>query len=57
MHTVALEKLGYDFQFAFYSNYGPVLYHFRDIGRKLRFFSYSSYIRRSNYGVPVGVLA
>ena len=28
----------YGFLFAFHSNYGPILYRFRDIGRKSRFF-------------------
>ena len=31
--TGTIRKLGYDFLFAFHSNYGSILYHFRDKAR------------------------
>jgi len=39
----AIRKLGYRFLLAFYSNYGSILYHFRDKARywlKIAIFSY-----------------
>jgi len=38
IETGANQKLGFGFLFAFYSNYGAILYRLRHIGRKSRFF-------------------
>ena len=51
-------KLGYCFLFAFHSNYGPVLYHFRDKARCWSKIATFSYLLHSTLplGVPVRIM-
>jgi len=54
-----LRQIAYEFLLAFHSNYGPVLYHFRDKARywsKIVFFSYPMYSAPPLGAVPVGIL-
>jgi len=50
-----IRKHGYGFLFAFQSNYGPILYHFRYKARccsKIAIFSYPTYTKRRRRGWP-----
>ena len=56
--TGTIRKLGYGFLFAFRSNYGSMLYHFRDKARywsKISIFSYS-FSNPLAFDVPVAVV-
>ena len=53
-----IRKIEYSFLFAFHSNYGPILYHFRDKARhwsKTAIFSHSLHLTHP-LGGDVGIL-